>query len=294
MSMQLPSYSPLTRPPLAVTELDVSVTTAVRLSIVVPAFNEAERLASTVAKLHALFSGYPDFEVIIVNDGSADATLAAAAGIVASCENCHLVSYATNRGKGYALRRGFAAARGELVAFLDADGEIDPAELLALLEQQRRTGASAVVGKKVVVGPRPWYRELMTLGIRFTAKRFFHLPVTDSQAGIKVFVKAHISELINHCTEPGYLFDLELLTLAHRRGLNIQQHPVTYQVLRPSRINLFTGLKTARDVFRLLHKRKIVQQRERRKGVPEASVKSLRSNSLMTLLAETSPDRTRS
>ena len=290
MSMQLPSYLPLTRPPLAVTRFDVSAATTVKLSIVVPAFNEAERLASTVAKLHALFGGYSSYELIIVNDGSADATLEAAAGIAASYDNCRLVSYTTNRGKGYALRRGFAAAQGELVAFLDADGEIDPGELLALLRHQRRTGASAVVGQKVVVGPRPWYRELMTLGIRFTARRFFHLPVTDSQAGIKLFVKAHIDEVIGHCSEPGYLFDLELLTLAHRRGLDIQQHPVTYQVLRPSRINLLTGLKTARDVLRLLRK----QKRKSESVSQPTDATRLRSASFVTLLAEASPDRTRS
>ena len=293
MSMQLPTYAPPTRPPLIAERVPsiTAFTPAVRLSIIVPAFNEAERLADTVAKLHALFGGYPGYELIIVNDGSADKTLEAAAGIVASCDNCRLVSYATNRGKGYALRRGFAAARGELVAFLDADGEIDPGELLALLEQQRRTGASAVIGKKVVVGPRPWYRELMTLGIRFTAQTFFRLPVTDSQAGIKLFVRAHIDELIGRCTEPGYLFDLELLTLAHRRGLSIRQHPVTYQVLRPSRINLLTGLRTARDVFRLLRKRKATH---RDAELPAKPSDATRLRSIVTLLAETSPDRTRS
>ena len=168
--MHLPTFSPA-RPPLELTRVRAVTAPApkasVGLSVIIPAFNEAETLATTVAKLHALFSSYASYELVIVNDGSADATLEAAAGLVASCPNCRLVSYDTNRGKGYALRRGFAAAEGELVAFLDADGEIDPAELVTLLKYQTQTGASAVVGQKVVVGPRPWYRELMTLGIRF-------------------------------------------------------------------------------------------------------------------------------
>ena len=226
--------------------------TCVCLSIIIPAFNEADTLAKTVADLRALFSQTLDYEIIIVNDGSSDATLDEASAIAAAVGNCRLISYVTNQGKGYALRQGFAEARGQLVAFIDADGEINPKELFALLHYQRTAGVSVVVGKRVVLGSRPGYRQIMTRTVRFVGSAVFKLPVSDSQTGVKLFVKSDVEDLIPKCKESGYLFDLELLALAHYRGLQIHEIPVEVTILRTSRINLLTGFKSLSRMAKLV------------------------------------------
>ena len=222
------------------------------LSVIIPAFNEADTLAKTVARVAALFATTPGVEIIIVNDGSSDATLSEAGGVAAVYANCRVVSYAANRGKGYALRRGFAEAQGRLVAFIDADGEIDPSALFALLDHQKAAEVSVVVGKRAVRGVRPGYRQIMTHTVRLVGGRLFKLPVGDSQAGVKLFVKSDVADLVAHCREAGYLFDLELLALAHFRGLPIHEIPVEVTILRTSRITLATGVRSLGQMVRLV------------------------------------------
>ena len=230
-----------------------------RLSIIIPAFNEADTLAKTVTGLRTRLAqadyAVTDYEVIIVDDGSSDATALEADGLATRFANCRVVSYPANRGKGYALRQGFARAGGSLVAFIDADGEINPAELFALLHYQQTTGVSVVVGKRVMRGNRPGYRQLMTRSVRLIGVNLFKLPVGDSQAGVKLFVKNDVEDLVAKCEEAGYLFDLELLALAHYRGLPIHEIPVVVTILRTSRITPLTGLKSLGRMMRLVLKR---------------------------------------
>lgn len=224
----------------------------VDLSVIIPAFNEADTLAKTVADLAALFAATPDVEIIVVNDGSSDATLDEASAAATAYGNCRVVSYAANRGKGYALRRGFAEARGRLVAFIDADGEVAPKALAALLHHQREADVSVVVGKRAVRGARPGYRQMMTHTVRFVGGALFKLPVSDSQTGVKLFVKSDVADLVAYCKEAGYLFDLELLALAHYRGLPIHEIPVEVTILRTSRITLLTGITYLGRMARLV------------------------------------------
>ena len=223
------------------------------LSVVVPAYNEETTLQETVSRIDELLrlQNFSAYEIIIVNDGSGDATLEIAEALTASLASCRLISYPDNRGKGYALRQGFLAACGRLVAFIDADGEIDPQQLLFLLSRQQTTSASVTVGQKVVLGSRPWYRKIMTWSFGLLGKMLFGLPTADSQTGVKVLIREDVEPLVALCKESGYLFDLELLILTYYRGMSINAVPVEVRILRPSRITVLSGFASLESAAKL-------------------------------------------
>jgi dolichol-phosphate mannosyltransferase len=223
------------------------------VSVVVPAYNEESTLQETVSRIDELLrlQNVSSYEIIIVNDGSVDATLEKAEALTASLASCYLISYPRNRGKGYALRQGFLAARGRLVAFIDADGEIDPQQLLFLLSRQQTTSASVTIGQKIVLGSRPWYRKIMTWSFGLVGKMLFGLPTTDSQTGLKVLVREDVEPLVKLCQESGYLFDLELLILTYYQGMSITTVPVEVRILRPSRITVASGFASLGSATKL-------------------------------------------
>lgn len=219
------------------------------VSVIVPAFDEADRLAATLAALQrALEPVWPGaFELVVVDDGSSDATLEVALRAADRLPRCTVVSYAGNRGKGYALRRGFAAARGDVVAFFDADGEVAAEEVVPMLLEAQR-GVSVVVGRRRWLARRPLLRRVASRIVSFTAATVFRLEVPESQAGIKAFVRADVESPVRACREDGFLFDLELLVRARREGLVMTSVDVTTTVVRPCRIGLGAG---ARELARL-------------------------------------------
>jgi glycosyltransferase involved in cell wall biosynthesis len=222
------------------------------VSVVVPAFNEVEHLAATVESLAAqLERNWPDaHEIVIVDDGSSDGTLATALAVSERVGGCTVVSYPRNRGKGYALRRGFAASSGDLVAFIDADGEIAAADVVPLLRAAER-GVSIVVGRRRWRRGRPAIRRLGSRVVAALTKLAFRLPVAESQAGAKAFVRADVAAELRACRESGYLFDLELLVRAHRRGVGMTSIDVATSVVRPCRIGVAVSAREAITLARL-------------------------------------------
>jgi glycosyltransferase involved in cell wall biosynthesis len=139
------------------------------------------------------------------------------------------------------MRRGFERARGEFVAFLDADGEIRPGALLALVPHLEERRADVVVGRKVMAGPRPWHRRVMRWGVRWIGRMAFGLPVTDPQTGIKVIARRAVGPFLTTCRERGYLFDLELLAVARRGGARLREVDVEVRTVRANRIPSSAG-----------------------------------------------------
>jgi dolichyl-phosphate beta-glucosyltransferase len=114
------------------------------LTVVLPCYNEAERLPRTLRSLLAHLSGAPgEVEVLVVDDGSTDATVAVVEAIAAADARVRLLCLSPNRGKGAAVRAGMLAAEGELIVFTDADGSYGPSELdriiRALAERRSRS-----------------------------------------------------------------------------------------------------------------------------------------------------------
>lgn len=194
------------------------------LSVVLPARDEAHHIYANVRRVSAALGGIAH-EVIVVDDGSADATFGESARAAASGLPVRAVRQPTNLGKGAALFRGFAESRGEIVAFLDADLEIAPEELLRLLEVLRSRPAAVVVGTKTGDG-FPLARRLLSRGFRATVAFLFGLSVKDTQTGIKLFRREVLERVAPRMSTSRFAFDIELLVAAARFGYDIAECPV--------------------------------------------------------------------
>jgi dolichyl-phosphate beta-glucosyltransferase len=231
--------------------------TPLRLTLVIPAYNEARRFGDGVARLlAAVTSGGIDpetTEFVVVDDGSTDDTAARAETLFGQFPHRRIVRLAENRGKGAAVRAGVTAASAPLIAFADADMAIDPSQtpefLRALARADLAIGSRAAVGASV---DRPnLRRSVMNRAFNQLVNVVTRVSLSDTQCGYKAF-RAPAAKLLFHCSiTERFAFDVEILTLARRLGLTITEVPVQWSRVRGSRVRpwLDPGTMT-RDVVR--------------------------------------------
>jgi glycosyltransferase involved in cell wall biosynthesis len=189
------------------------------LSLVLPARNEAENIEAVVERATAVLPGVTGtYEVIIVNDGSQDATPQIADRLAASNPNVKVVHHPVNRGYGAALTSGFQAATGEAVMFMDADQQFDIADINALLPY--------VPHYDIVAGYRikrrdPAYRRLYGKLFGLSVWALFGLRMRDIDCAFKIFRAPLIKSI--ELTTPGALINTELLVRAKQRNATIAQ-----------------------------------------------------------------------
>ena len=165
-----------------------------------------------------------------MDDGSRDATAAEAEAVAREDDRVVVLRHATNRGKGAALATGCARARGDVLAFLDADLEIAPEEIAPLLARMERDGADLAVGSKYVPGAvqrRPWHRLALSRVYLAVTSVLFRLPIRDTQTGLKLLRRDLASKIVPAIVTTRWAWDVELLLLAHRLGARIVAGPVT-------------------------------------------------------------------
>jgi glycosyltransferase involved in cell wall biosynthesis len=201
------------------------------VSIVIPAYNEAERLPATLTRLGQFLrdEAYPA-EIVVVDDGSADATVAVAERAAAADPLVRLVR-APHRGKGAAVRRGMLAARGAVRVMCDADLSM-PAHELPKLLAPLAAGADVTLATREGDGARrigePYRRHLM--GRVFNALvRLLAVPgLHDTQCGFKAFRRGAAQAVFSQQTLRGFGFDVEVLFLARRFGYEIRELPIDW------------------------------------------------------------------
>ncbi|MFO0932852.1 MAG: glycosyltransferase [Planctomycetota bacterium] len=207
------------------------------LSVIVPALDEGPHVRAHLARIVASVErlGRP-FEVLLVDDGSADDTGAEARAAAAADARVRVVAHATNRGKGAALATGCAEARGDVLVFLDADLEISPDEIGPLLARLEASGAAVAVGSKYAPGARerrPWHRAWLSRAYLLVTSVLFRLPIRDTQTGLKALRRDVARALVPALRTQRWAWDVELLVLAHRAGARIVAAPVTVDFRRP-------------------------------------------------------------
>jgi glycosyltransferase involved in cell wall biosynthesis len=222
------------------------------LSIVIPAYNEAERLAPTVARLvdHLGRAG-ACFEIVVVDDGSTDGTLALARELGARWpDTVTVVGTAPNRGKGHAVRAGMRVARGAVSIMYDADGSTPPEEIPRLVAPIRDRRAAVAIGSRYLPGAapvgQPLWRRCWSRLVNLIIRRAIVPGIRDTQCGFKAFSAAAARDLFRRATIDGWAFDVELLALARRRGYAIAEVPVAWRDDRRSRV------RPLRDLFRVV------------------------------------------
>lgn len=226
------------------------LTAAPSLSIFFPAFNEEGIIEQTVvAAVAAAGKVASDFEVIVVDDGSADATARLVEDVAARDPRVRLVRHGANRGYGAALRTGFASATKDLVFFSDADGQFHLDELPATLEQAR--SAPVVVGYRIKRSD-PWHRLFIAKTYRLVVFAVFGLRVRDIDCAWKLFRREALEGL--ELESNGAFISSELLIKLRRRGVPIREvgvhhYPRTTGVSKGATPKVI--LRTIRDIVRL-------------------------------------------
>jgi dolichol-phosphate mannosyltransferase len=207
----------------------------VDLSVVIPAYNEADRIAETIrVTIEELRKLDRTYELVIVDDGSKDQTHHYAREVAAEhtelgCGEVRVVTYDQNGGKGYAVRHGVSCTKGEYVAFLDADLDLHPRLLARLLRIQADNDADIVIGSKLhpdSVIDYPAARKLYSVVYYHVCRLFFGLPVRDTQTGIKLLRGTFARTILPTLVVNRFAFDLEMLVVANRLGLSIVEAPV--------------------------------------------------------------------
>lgn len=211
------------------------------LSIVVPAFDEAERLPETISTLLGFLGERAGrSELVVVDDGSSDSTAALTADLLGGRTDCSLVVLGRHRGKGAAVRAGILASSGARIVFMDADLATDLEDMdrvLASLDD-----ADVVLGSRRVPGSQveglTTPAALAHRGFACLARVVTGVPVADFQCGFKAFRAPTAKVLFDQIREPGFAFDVEVLMVASRMGLRIAEVPVRWQAMGGSHISL--------------------------------------------------------
>ncbi|MEW6516880.1 MAG: dolichyl-phosphate beta-glucosyltransferase [candidate division FCPU426 bacterium] len=231
---------------------------ACEVSIVIPAYNEAERLGATLEAVDRFFRVQArSCEVVVVDDGSRDRTAELALAHPFRSGRLRVLRNRRNRGKGASVRRGVAAANGAVVLFSDADLST-PIEELLRLEQALAGGADVAVASRAVAGSRieehqPFYREWMGKSFNRLVQLLVLPGVHDTQCGFKLFRRDAARALFPRLTVPGFGFDVEVLYLARRQGLEIREVPVAWRNSRHSKVSpLRDAWRMLGDLFRIL------------------------------------------
>ncbi len=227
----------------------------VQLSVILPARNEGHHIHANLLRVCGVLAG-ARAEVIVVDDGSEDATAAEALRAAEAGLPVHVVRLAENQGKGAALFRGFAEAKGEIVAFLDADLEIAPEQVLHLLQVLESSRAAVVVGTKTGDG-FPLARRLLSRVFRLAVSSLFGLSVRDTQTGIKLFRREVLEHVAPRMSVSRFAFDIELLVAATRFGYEVAECPVAAEFRREGglgRMGLRQQLELLADCVRIYYR----------------------------------------
>lgn len=230
------------------------------VSVIIPAFNEEQRLPITLGETLDYFTGRGEpFEILVVDDGSRDGT----PGLVErfaqthphpACLGVRCLSYGANRGKGYAVRYGMLRAQGDLRLFCDADLATPVEEYEIILAQMRRQEAPIGIGSRPLresnlMVHQPWYREMLGRGFNKIVQALAVPGISDTQCGFKIFTAQAAQDVFSRCRLDGFAFDCEALYIAWRLGYKIAEVPIRWSHKAGSKVNMLRdGPRMLRDL----------------------------------------------
>ncbi|MBP7691376.1 MAG: glycosyltransferase family 2 protein [Anaerolineales bacterium] len=230
-----------------------------QLSVIIPAYNEAERLGPRLGEVLAyLGARIPDYELILVDDGSLDETAARIQAVIAPEPRARLIRYQPNRGKGFAVRTGVAAARGEIVLFMDADLATPLDEIPRILRVLEAERADVAIGSRglpeaeIHVRPALYRRAASWVFDQVKYQLVGLRRFKDTQCGFKAFRGAVARPLFALGRVDRFMFDVEILFLAERAGLRLVEMPVAWADMPGSKVRFWEGVVNMfRDLGRI-------------------------------------------
>lgn len=208
---------------------------SIDLSIVIPAFNESQRIERTLERVdrHVATLGL-SYEILVVDDGSSDGTRDVVEGISTRRSAVRCLHYAQNRGKGHAVRVGMLAARGRIRLMSDADCSVPPEEIPRLLAAMDESGAAIAIGSRYrnesnVSTPQPRWRVAWSRLCNAVIQKTLVGGIQDTQCGFKAFTASAARELFSRARIDGWAFDLEILAIARNEVMKVEEVGVAWE-----------------------------------------------------------------
>lgn len=247
------------------------------LSIIIPAYNEAQRIGKSLHEIFAYLDEQPgESEVIVVDDGSRDDTIKVSEEAFAAARGrsqARVIPVAPNRGKGHAVRQGMLAARAPIALFSDADLSTPINETPKLVAPIRSGQYDVVFGsraldRKLIGVHQPWTREQSGRVFNLVMRMATGLPFWDTQCGFKAFRTDVCRPIFEGALIDRFGFDVELLYLAHKAGLRLLERAVRWNDVEGSKVGFRTGLQGFNELRQV--------RRNDRRGLYDAALERAR------------------
>lgn len=232
------------------------------ISIIVPAFDESERLGDSVRKILSFIETEKlDAELIIVDDGSRDNTAEIARKSCAEFPDLQtdVIRYEENRGKGYAVKTGLLEAKGDVALFSDADLSTPIEELYKLVKPIQNgefdlTFGSRALDRSLIGTHQPWRREQGGKVFNFIVRMLTGLPFWDTQCGFKAFNMQKFRPLLKLMQIDRFGFDVEFLYVANYKRLRLKEIPVRWNHCDGTKVSVFRDSQRMFNEVRLIRK----------------------------------------
>lgn len=228
------------------------------LSVIIPAYNEEKRIAKTLKEISSYLKRQDyEYEILVVDDGSEDATVKTVEALISEIKNLKVLGYNENRGKGYAVRFGLLRGRGDYRLFTDADNSTSIDQVEKMWPHFEK-GFDVVLGSRDIKGavldpPQPWIRNII-LGEGFKLFRKLVIGlwrIEDTQCGFKGFTKKMVSDVIPKCRIDRFSFDSEILVVADKMKHRMKEVPVCWKNDLESKVKFKSIFSMALDLFRI-------------------------------------------
>ncbi len=227
------------------------------LSVVIPAYNEAERLPRTLLDIDRYLSqANYTYEIIVADDGSKDGTPNIVTSMAKTVKHLKLLHFEQNRGKGAVVRDGMMAAEGKYRLFTDADNSTS-IQHFELMMPYFSEGYQVVIGSRAIAGarldpPEPWYRQIPGKVGNLLWIQLWVLPgLWDTQCGFKAFTAEAAEEIFRLTKITGWGFDIEILALAKKLSYRIKEIPVHWVNDTNSRVKASAYLQVLMETVKI-------------------------------------------
>ncbi len=231
-----------------------------RLSVIIPAYNEERRLPKTLEDIDKYLSKQSyDYEILVVNDGSKDRTVEVAKSLISKIKNLKVTGYKINQGKGYAVRFGMLEARGEHRLFTDADNSTS-INHIEKMWPELKAGFDIVIGSRdsrdakgaYQAFPQPWLRRKLADIYNLLVQIIVGIwGIWDSQCGFKSFTKKAAEDIFPRCKINRFSFDPEFLAIAKKLGYKIKIVPVYWKNDPHTTVKLKSMVKMGIDLLKI-------------------------------------------
>lgn len=244
------------------------------LSLILPAYNEATTITSTLTEVTEYFRARGHaYEIIVAADGD-DGTRELARKFAVDDPAVQIIGESVRRGKGRGVRDAVRIATGAIIGFADADNKV-PIEEFKKIEPWLRDGFDMVIGSRALDSSQidrqqRWYRRIGSRGFYYFMHAVVGMPgIEDTQCGFKFFQRQVAKDLFSRQRVDGYMFDIEVLALAQRIGYRIKEVPIHWHDDDDSRLELLSGnIRNVIDVFKI---RSYCRQHSRAPAVTKAA-----------------------